>query len=167
MRQMAELQQFQRKVIDLEFKVKTLETSLTEKNAMVRFKYCFFDTVWWGDFIDNLRIHSCFQRKGLLRRSPITVPTVFFPRIPDPWHFGTDPLIRPFSSVTFKMSRKIIFFSLFCLLGRYFLELHLHHSSKIKSHKEVTKSWNKGFSYYFCLMTEGSGAIYRSPSRKH
>jgi hypothetical protein len=36
MRQMAELQQFQRKVIDLEFKVKTLETSLTEKNAMVR-----------------------------------------------------------------------------------------------------------------------------------
>jgi hypothetical protein len=35
MRQMAELQQFQRKVIDLEFKVKTLETSLTEKNAMV------------------------------------------------------------------------------------------------------------------------------------
>jgi hypothetical protein len=33
--------------------------------------------------------------------------------------------------------------------------VHLHHSSKTKSHKEVTR---QGFSYYFCLMTEGSGA---------
>jgi uncharacterized protein YlxW (UPF0749 family) len=35
MRQMAELQQVQRKVIDLELKVKSLESSLMEKNAMV------------------------------------------------------------------------------------------------------------------------------------
>jgi hypothetical protein len=35
----------------------------------------------------------------------------------------------------------------------YFLKIHLHHFSKIKSHK-------KGFSwYYFCLMIEGSGSI--------
>jgi hypothetical protein len=37
---------------------------------------------------------------------------------------------------------------------QYFLKLHLHHFSKIKSHKEVTKqnSRNQGFSYYFSLM---------------
>ena len=35
MRQMAELQQLQRKVIDLELKLKALENSLAEKNAMV------------------------------------------------------------------------------------------------------------------------------------
>jgi hypothetical protein len=34
--------------------------------------------------------------------------------------------------------------------------VHLHHFSKIKSHKEVG---NKGFSYYFCLMIEGSGSL--------
>ncbi len=33
--------------------------------------------------------------------------------------------------------------------------VHFHHSSKIKIHKEVTKSRNKGFSDYFCLMMEG------------
>jgi hypothetical protein len=29
------------------------------------------------------------------------------------------------------------------------LKVHLHHFSKVKSQKEVTK---QGFSYYFCLM---------------
>ncbi len=43
-----------------------------------------------------------------------------------------------------------------CGSGR--AENNLHHSSKIKSHKEVTNSRNQGFSYYFCLMMEGSGA---------
>jgi hypothetical protein len=34
-----------------------------------------------------------------------------------------------------------------------------YHFLKIKSHKEVTKSGNQGFSnYIFCLMIEGSGA---------
>jgi hypothetical protein len=33
--------------------------------------------------------------------------------------------------------------------------VHLHHSSKIKSYKEVTKQI-KIFSYYLCLMMEGS-----------
>ncbi len=39
--------------------------------------------------------------------------------------------------------------------------LHLHNSSKIKKNlKEVTKQYcrNQGFSYYFCLMMEESGA---------
>ncbi len=42
----------------------------------------------------------------------------------------------------------------------YFSKVHLHHFSKIKSHKEVTKQLekNQGFSYNFCLMIEGSGS---------
>jgi hypothetical protein len=36
------------------------------------------------------------------------------------------------------------------------LKIHLHHFSKIKSPKEVTKQWNQGFSYCFCLLIEGS-----------
>jgi hypothetical protein len=41
-----------------------------------------------------------------------------------------------------------------------FLKLHLHHSSKIKSCKEVTKQYgiNQGFSSFFCLFIEGSGS---------
>ncbi len=40
----------------------------------------------------------------------------------------------------------------------YFLTVHLHHFSKIKSQKVVTHSRNQGFSYFFILMLEGSGA---------
>jgi hypothetical protein len=39
----------------------------------------------------------------------------------------------------------------------YFMKVHLHHLSNIKSHKKTQNSRNHGFSYYFCLM-EGSGA---------
>ncbi len=43
----------------------------------------------------------------------------------------------------------------FCVL---LMKLHLHHFSKIKSQKEVTKTVGiKVFSYYFCLIIEGSG----------
>jgi hypothetical protein len=37
----------------------------------------------------------------------------------------------------------------------YFLKVHLHHFSKIKSEKKSQNSWNEGFSHYFCLMIEG------------
>jgi hypothetical protein len=40
----------------------------------------------------------------------------------------------------------------------YFLKVHLHHISKIKSGKESQNSMNQGFSYYFCMMIEGSEA---------
>ncbi len=43
----------------------------------------------------------------------------------------------------------------------YFLKMHLHHSSNIKSHA-VTKEHKARFSYYFkyfYLMIEGSGAV--------
>ncbi len=35
----------------------------------------------------------------------------------------------------------------------------VHHFSKIKSQKESQNSRNQGFSYYFCMMIEGSGSI--------
>jgi hypothetical protein len=40
----------------------------------------------------------------------------------------------------------------------YFLKLHLHNFSKIKSQKESQNSRSQGFSYYFCII-EGSGSI--------
>ncbi len=41
----------------------------------------------------------------------------------------------------------------------YFLKVHLHHFSKIKSQKESQNRRNQGFSYYICMMIEGSGSI--------
>ncbi len=39
-----------------------------------------------------------------------------------------------------------------------FLKLDLHHFSKMKIQKESQNSRNQGFSYYFCMMIEGSGS---------
>ncbi len=44
------------------------------------------------------------------------------------------------------------------LSAYYFLKLHLHHFSKIKSQKKSQNSKNQGFSYYFCMMIEESGS---------
>ncbi len=44
------------------------------------------------------------------------------------------------------------------------MKLHLHHFSKIKSQKESLNSRNQGFSYYFCMMIEGSGSGSRTGS---
>jgi hypothetical protein len=60
-----------------------------------------------------------------------------------------------FSSVTFKMPTKNIFSLSF--LAYYFLKVHLHHSWKIKSLEEISR--NQEFSYYFCLLIEGSGSV--------
>ncbi len=61
-----------------------------------------------------------------------------------------------FSSLTFKTPTKNNFFPSFSAF--YFLKVHLHNFSKIKSHKEVKNSRNQGFSYNFCFMIEGSGS---------
>jgi hypothetical protein len=53
-------------------------------------------------------------------------------------------------------SKKLIFNTIFS--AYYFLRVHLHHFSKIKSQKEPPNSRNQGFSYYFCMMIEGSGS---------
>ncbi len=54
-------------------------------------------------------------------------------------------------------------FFFFCLL-RFFLKLHLYHFLKIKSQKESKNSRKQGFSYYFCMMIEGSGSWSRAGS---
>ncbi len=62
-----------------------------------------------------------------------------------------------FSSVIFKMTTKF-FFTMFFV--HFFLTLHLQNFSKLKL-KVIKKSQNRrndGFSYFFCLMIEGSGS---------
>ncbi len=61
-------------------------------------------------------------------------------------------------------SKKLIFNTIFSACYRYFLKVHLHHFSKIKSQKEPQNSRNQGFSYYFCMMIEGSGSGSRAGS---
>ncbi len=51
-------------------------------------------------------------------------------------------------------NKKLIFYLIFS--AYYFLKVHLHLFSKIKSQKESQNSRNLGFSYYFCMMIEGS-----------
>jgi hypothetical protein len=68
-----------------------------------------------------------------------------------------------FSSLTFKMPAKTNFFN--TIFSPYdFLKLHLHHFSKIKIQKELQNRMNQGFSYYFCMMIEGSGSGSRAGS---
>jgi hypothetical protein len=45
-----------------------------------------------------------------------------------------------------------------------FLKVHLHHLSKLKSHKEVTKQQKSLFFLLFCLMMEGSASGFGSGS---
>ncbi len=64
--------------------------------------------------------------------------------IADPWHFGTHPDPR--------------------ISAYFFLTLHFYHFFKDKKVKKKSQnSGNQGFSYYFCLMIEGSGSESRRP----
>ncbi len=55
------------------------------------------------------------------------------------------------------------FCNFFCFLQFFLLisfwRYNLHHFSKIRRQKESQNSKNQGFSYYFCMMIEGSGSI--------
>jgi hypothetical protein len=53
-------------------------------------------------------------------------------------------------------SKKLIFNTIFSAC--YFLKVPLHYFSKIKSQKESQNSRIQDFSYYFCMMIEGSGS---------
>ncbi len=57
-----------------------------------------------------------------------------------------------FSSVADEQHKKRFFAS-------YFLKVHLHQSSQLKSQKEVTKRINQSFSNFFCLLMDGSGSV--------
>jgi hypothetical protein len=54
-------------------------------------------------------------------------------------------------------SKKLIFNTIFS--AYYFLKVHLHHFSKIINQKVSQNRRNQGFSYYSCMMIEGSGSI--------
>ncbi len=62
-----------------------------------------------------------------------------------------------FSSLTFKMPTKNEFLKK-SFSAQYFLKVLLQHFSKIKVKKKSQNCINQGFSYYFCLMIEGSGS---------
>ncbi len=66
------------------------------------------------------------------------------------WLMDLDPAI--FVTDLQDAIKKLIF------SANYFLKLHLHNFSKIKSQKESQNSRNQGFSYYFCMIIEGSGS---------
>ncbi len=70
------------------------------------------------------------------------------------WLMDLDPAI--FVIDLQDASKKLIYNTIFS--AYYFLKVHLHHFSKIKSQKESQNRWNQGFSYYFCIMIEGSGS---------
>ncbi len=89
--------------------------------------------------------HMASVYKSMLMRS-----------VPDPWHFGVDPDPAIFVIDLQDASKKLIFNTIFS--AYYFLKIHLHHFSKIKSQKESQNRGNQGFSYYFCMMIEGSGS---------
>ncbi len=79
------------------------------------------------------------------------------------WLMDSDPAIFV---IDLQDANKNFFF-----LSLYSVKVHLHHFSNIKSHQEATnQSRNQGFSYYFCLMIEGSGSVLLingSGSRRH
>ncbi len=108
---------------------------------------------------------------SFLRILEIATPLRYTVRI-RAWHFGMnpdpDPRIRAsdlqirirfllFSSLTFKRQQKNIFFLRFAY---YFLKVqYIHIIFKDKRSKKSQNSRNQGFSYHFCLMIEGSGAV--------
>jgi hypothetical protein len=49
------------------------------------------------------------------------------------------------------------------------LKVHLHHYSKMKSHKEVTEQWKSQFFFlsFFCLLMAGSGSVTGAGSTLH
>ncbi len=100
--------------------------------------------------------------------------SIEFSSVPDPWHFGVDPDPRIYASdwwirIRIRIldpdpagfvidlqgaNKKLSFYFIFS--AYYFLKIHLHLFSKIKSQKKSQNSRNQGFSYYFCMMIEES-----------
>ncbi len=68
------------------------------------------------------------------------------------WLMDPDPAI--FVIDLQDANKKQIFYFIFS--AYYCLKIHLHLFSKIKCRKESQNSRNQGFSYYFCMMIEGS-----------
>ncbi len=71
---------------------------------------------------------------------------------------SSDPDLAPYPDLfisDLQDTNKNLILKNFCSL---LFKVHLHHSSQIKGHKEVTTQQKSRFSYYFCLMMGGSGS---------
>ncbi len=99
--------------------------------------------------LHTLSIHFVISPRGKASNTTTSVP--------DPWHSGVDPDPDPaiFVIDLQDASKKLILHN---FSAYYFLKVHLHHFSKIKSQKESQNKGNQGFSYYFCMMIEGAGS---------
>ncbi len=107
--------------------------------------------------------------------------------VADPWHFGVDPdpdprihasdqwiriririrILDPDPSIfviDLQDARKKTNFCNTIFSACDFLKQYLHIFSKIKIQKESQNSRNQGFSYYFCMVIEGSGYGSRAGS---
>ncbi len=112
------------------------------------------DPEFGSDFSMQIRIRIFMLIRFRIRRSmPLTNGS------------GSGSWIRIllFSSLTFKMPAKNKFFHTI-LSACYFLKVNFYYFSKIKSQKESQNSRIQGFSYYFCMMIEGSGSESRAGS---
>ncbi len=90
------------------------------------------------------------MKKTRSRKSRDTVPLKSFLG-----GLGSKP--NPKSGLKFKMPAKNQFF-ITIFSACYFLKVHLHYFSKIKIQKESLNSRIQGFSYYFCMIIQGSGS---------
>jgi hypothetical protein len=104
----------------------------------------------------NLAAHATPELKPVLWIHDILVWIRIRGSMPLTYGSGSDPdpaiFIIDLQDANKKLFKKKSF-PAYC-----FLKVLLHHFSKIKSIKKVLKSRNQGFSYYFCLMIEGSGS---------
>ncbi len=73
--------------------------------------------------------------------------------VADLWHFGVDPDADPDPAIFVidlqDANKKLIFLTSFS--AYYFLKVHLHHFSKIKNQKDVTKQYESRFLLLFLL----------------
>ncbi len=105
-------------------------------------------------------LHSLTSQILLLWIRDILVPTVLIGirgSVPLPNDPAPDPVIfvRDLQN-----ARKQFFFKVFLLTGITFRRsVQVHHFSKMKSPKKVTKQQKSRFFLLFCLMIEGSGSV--------
>jgi hypothetical protein len=114
-----------------------------------------------GNILVAILAHNYpFKAKKTLHfrdKFPIVLLPVFRIHASDKWIRILEPNPAIFVTDLQDASKKQIFNTIFS--AYYFLKVHLHHFSKIKSKKKSQNSRNQCFSYYFCMVIEGSGSI--------
>jgi hypothetical protein len=88
----------------------------------------------------------------------IEIKILIPPSDTDTWHFGVDPDPDPaiFVIDLQDANHKNKFFKQIVLLITFFISIYI--VFQVKSQKESQNSRNQGFSFYFCMVVEGSGS---------